>query len=103
MKIPTRKELVEFKSLYNEFKDWKEEKPSECITSTIVRKLVEGLDKNDALRVESERLIRYNRYLSLRTLCAPYFFANCSVELFSNIASFEKDIEVCSEFVTVKQ
>jgi hypothetical protein len=102
MKVPTRKELVEFKSLFNEFRNWKEEKPTECVTSTIVKKLIDNLAKDDALRVESERLIRYNRYLTLRTLCAPYFFANCSVELWSNIASFEKDIDVCSEFSTVK-
>ena len=74
MKIPTPDELLEFNSLFVEFKDWKEDKSQEPLSSRIVRTLIQPLPKDDAIRVHAERLIRYNQYTALRTKFAPWFY-----------------------------
>lgn len=92
MKIPSPQELIEFKQLFDEFKDWKEEKKTECVASHIVRQLVEGLKQDDPMRLHAARLVRYNRYIDLRTLCAPYFFQSIDINTWSLICFYEEQV-----------
>ncbi len=75
MKIPTNNELEEFQNLFNEFKNWKPQKNH--LTDKIVKTLITPLPKEDSLRIEGERLLRFNRYTELSTLLAPYFYSKC--------------------------
>ena len=68
-------EIHEYQKLYEEFKytveGSKHPRVSDIGTFATVMACV---PKDDMLRVAFDKCVRYNRYLELRTLCAPYFY-----------------------------
>lgn len=69
-------ELQEYETLYEEFKYSAEgsKHPRVCDLSQFAA-VIAIIPKTDMIRLAFDKCVRYNRYLELRTLCAPYFYA----------------------------
>jgi len=74
MITPTKQELSEFESLFNEFKDFCVENPKTHVDTEMIKKIITPLPSDDSMKQHGERLIRYNKYLTMCTKYAPYFF-----------------------------
>lgn len=68
-------ELQEYETLYEEFKYSAESSkhPRVCDLSQFAP-VMAIIPKTDMVRLAFDKCVRYNRYLELRTLCAPYFY-----------------------------
>ena len=77
MLVPTEQELLEFHQLYEEFKSWNQLHTRQMSNDTI-QLLISKLPFNDPVRVEGNRLIRYNRYAELNERFAPFFYSKIS-------------------------
>lgn len=68
-------ELQEYETLYQEFKYTAENSkhPRVCDIG-VFSAVMACVPKDDMLRLAFDKCARYNRYLELRTLCAPYFY-----------------------------
>lgn len=68
-------EIEEYKTLFEEFKYTAEgTKHPRVVDVSQFSAVMAAVPKNDMIRVAFDKCVRYNRYLELRTLCAPYFY-----------------------------
>lgn len=68
-------ELQEYTKLYEEFKYTAEgTKHPRVVDISQFAAVMSTVAKDDMIRVAFDKCVRYNRYLELRTLCAPYFY-----------------------------
>ncbi len=72
---PTLMEMTEYDTLRAEFHGHAESSKHPHLSGVgNLRVVVQDLDKKDPVRLQYERIIRYDRYLELRMMCAPYFY-----------------------------
>lgn len=75
MSQPTQFEIAEYEVLYAEFKQYTESSKAPHFTDMATfMPVINSMAKDDPCRVRCMQMIRYNRYLELRTLLAPYFY-----------------------------
>lgn len=75
MTQPSLIEMVEYNDLRKEFRLCVEASKHPHLSGmSHLRVAIEDLGKADPVRMQYERLIRYDRYLELRMMCAPYFY-----------------------------
>lgn len=68
-------EIQEYQKLHEEFKYTVESsKHPRVVDIGNFTSVMSMIPKDDMIRLAFDKCVRYNRYLELRTLCAPYFY-----------------------------